>query len=66
MAEASYPEMEEHQVLHRRLTKRVMELNKEKNFVFSSVIWDFLENWLTEHILVADKSFAKFLREQKS
>jgi voltage-gated potassium channel len=65
MTSHQYPDLEEHQILHKRLTRKVIELNRDKDFIFSSTIWDFLENWLTEHILVADKAFARFLREEK-
>jgi len=62
----NYPGFEEHHTLHQRLTKKVMELNKDKQYIFSDNVWDFLENWLTEHILVADKALAKYLKEKES
>ncbi|MDC7222640.1 MAG: bacteriohemerythrin [Spirochaetales bacterium] len=65
MKESHYPEWEEHHLIHERLTTKVMELNRDKRFLYSDTIWDFLQNWLTEHILVMDRAFAKFLAHSR-
>ena len=66
MKKHHYPRLDEHHELHRRLTQRVMEISKDREYIFSDKIWEFLESWLVKHILVADKAFATYLAEHQA
>jgi hemerythrin-like metal-binding protein len=58
-----YPEAEAHKLEHERLTDKVRELNREKKYVFSDSIADFLKSWIANHILEQDKAFAYYLNK---
>lgn len=61
MAKHKYPDLKNHKKEHTRLTKEVVQLNESKKYIFSDNIADFLIAWLTDHILVTDKKYAKFI-----
>ncbi|MCG8452297.1 MAG: bacteriohemerythrin [Spirochaetales bacterium] len=62
----NYPQKEAHKEEHRRLSEKVLRLNKERNYVFSTEVEGFLFSWLKNHILESDQKFANFLTEQKT
>jgi hemerythrin-like metal-binding protein len=64
MREANYHDLEAHIEEHRALVRKVMALNKEKDYVFSSNITSFLYMWLLEHILDTDKKYQPVLRKE--
>ncbi len=64
MEKNSYPNIEEHKAEHLDLVNQVMELNKDKRYVFPENISEFLSSWLKEHIMGSDKEFGIFLNKQ--
>ncbi len=65
MANYKYPDLKEHKKEHIRLTKQVLQLNKDKNYIFSDSIADFLISWLTGHILTSDRKYAQYIESLK-
>lgn len=61
MEKYNYPEREKHIHEHHRLTQEVLELNKDKQYIFPTNIIEFLNSWLINHILETDKSLGEFL-----
>lgn len=58
----NYPELESHKIEHQKLVQKLMDLNKEKKYVFPESISTFLNRWLIDHILDCDKKYQKYLR----
>ncbi len=65
MANYKYPGLKEHKREHVRLTKQVLQLNKDKNYIFPDSIADFLISWLTGHILTSDRKYAEYIESLK-
>jgi len=61
MAEHKYPDLKEHKKEHIKLTKEAVQLNNNKDYVFSDNIADFLISWLTNHIMGTDKKYAEYI-----
>jgi voltage-gated potassium channel len=61
MAEHKYPELKNHKKEHAKLIKEAVQLNENKNYVFSNSIANFLISWLTNHIIGMDKNYAGFI-----
>jgi len=62
MRRAGYPDLQAHQDEHRKMTREVMELYKDKRNIFSENVADFLCSWLSKHILEVDRKLATFLK----
>ena len=64
MAEASYPAIEEHIVLHKDLVEKTKKLSidVEKN-EDSDMVLKFLKKWWLTHINIEDQKYAPFLRK---
>lgn len=61
---AGYADLEEHRVLHRKLTEQVQEYVERYQRGESTVslhLLNFLRSWLVEHILQEDKAYAPTL-----
>ena len=56
-----YPEKDEHISEHRKLTEKIIELNRNRDYVFSDNVEDFLFSWLRNHIIKDDIKFAEFM-----
>jgi len=64
MLKHHYPETAEHKTEHQELIQSALELQREvmaSNQSFSEDQLQFLERWLTEHILTADGRLGAFL-----
>ncbi len=64
MLKHHYPETAEHKTEHQELIQSALELQREvmaSNQSFSEDHLQFLERWLTEHILTADGRLGAFL-----
>jgi hemerythrin-like metal-binding protein len=61
MEKYNYPEIKQHIQDHHRLTQEVLELNKDKQYVFPDNIIEFLKSWLINHILEVDRRLGEFL-----
>ncbi len=61
MEKYNYPEIKQHIQEHHRLTQEVLELNKDKHYVFPDNIIEFLKSWLINHILEVDRRLGEFL-----
>lgn len=65
MAEKAYPQLEAHQALHVKLFEEIFTLNEKLSDRALNPTRDtiaFLENWLTDHILLHDLKFAEHLK----
>ena len=60
MREKEYPELNAHILEHQKLMNTVLTLNKEKNYIFSANVSEFLYSWLIDHILSTDKKYKKY------
>jgi hemerythrin len=62
-----YPEFEQHKLLHEAFVKRVAaeKANLAAHGYLGLDIMHFLNDWLINHILGADKKYAQFARGQK-
>ena len=64
--ENDYPHTDAHMMEHKNLTEKVLELNHNRDYVFSENVEDFLFSWLKNHILDQDMQFAGFMRIKSS
>lgn len=65
-AQYKYPEAASHKAAHDALTKKAGELQqkyKKNTLTISLETMQFLQDWLTKHILGEDKKYSGFLRE---
>ncbi len=64
LAEANYPALEEHIVLHKELAKKTKKLsidaNRRKD---SDMVLKFLKEWWLGHINKKDRQYTSFLRK---
>ncbi|THB68147.1 MAG: hypothetical protein D6E12_07125 [Desulfovibrio sp.] len=63
MHENNYPDVEEHVAEHRRITRLVMELNRDRRYVFPQSIGSFLRQWIIGHIQKTDQGYVGVLRK---
>ena len=63
-ARYDYPEMAAHVREHQELTQKVLDLNKNKTYIFPDNVADFLYSWLKGHILECDMKYADFFRQK--
>lgn len=66
MQKKGYPEIEVHMKEHRRITREVMELNRDKSYVFPDSVDSFLQDWIINHINSTDRKYVKFLADNKN
>ncbi len=59
-----YPEKEAHINEHRELTKKVLDLNREKRYVFPDNVSEFLRAWIRDHIRKIDKRYGDYLNKK--
>jgi len=65
--EHQYPERDAHKQYHDKLVGQVLEFKKEfeeGRAALSMDLMQFLTDWLRDHIMVTDKSYAPFFREK--
>lgn len=65
LSDYGYPEYRDHLSKHYKLIKEVKEI--QENFsngqlLVTSEISNFLKEWLTQHIMISDKGYARFLK----
>jgi len=63
MQKRGYPKMEAHVSEHRRITREVMELNRDKRYVFPASVDGFLEDWIINHINHTDRQYVEYLKK---
>ncbi|NML28791.1 bacteriohemerythrin [Zoogloea dura] len=60
-----YPHLDAHKKVHRRMAEEVIALRDKLRNNFTPALGEeisrYLRNWLTDHILVEDKKFARYL-----
>lgn len=69
MADNAYPQLAAHQALHEKLFQEIFALNEKIADRALNPTRDtiaFLENWLTDHILLHDLKFASHLKARLS
>jgi voltage-gated potassium channel len=59
-----YPERAEHVQEHRRFTARVMDLNRDKRYIFPLNVSELLHSWLVGHIMGSDRKYVRFFQEK--
>ncbi len=64
MQKRGYPDIEEHMLEHRRITREVMELNRDKSYVFPDSVDSFLQDWIINHINNTDRNYVKYLQKK--
>lgn len=62
LLKCNYPEYEAHVEEHKKLVQTLMDLNKEKKYIFPENISSFLNSWLIDHIMTCDKKYMSYLR----
>ena len=65
MANADYPEFLSHVAAHRELTQHVEELSVKVKGGAANVtaeVLDFLQRWVTDHIVLVDQKYVPFLK----
>jgi|HubBroStandDraft_5_1064220.scaffolds.fasta_scaffold1213581_1 hemerythrin len=66
MAAVGYPGLEAHKALHRELTGEVEEFmarHERGESMGNGKLLSFLRDWLTDHILTADRNYGPWLNE---
>lgn len=64
MAAIAYPDLAAHVAEHRKLTDTVEKLNREVkagSMGLTVELMEFLQHWLTNHIMQVDRKYAPFL-----
>ncbi len=67
MANYEYPGLEEHKKIHSAFVEKVSDFKKKYengSLLISIEVFQFLQDWLKEHILGTDKQYSPFLREK--
>ncbi|WP_320008253.1 bacteriohemerythrin [Maridesulfovibrio sp.] len=64
MQKRGFPEIEKHMKEHRRITREVMELNRDKKYIFPDSIDSFLQDWIINHINTTDRKYVKFFKDE--
>lgn len=67
MEKHGFPDFPAHKVSHAKMTKRVLELQKEfeqSDVKHSIEVARFLQQWLNKHILETDKQYSSFLKNK--
>ncbi len=59
MRAMQYEDIDEHIREHRRITGEVMQLNRDKSYVFPANVGSFLEDWIVGHISHRDREYAE-------
>lgn len=65
---ASYPQLGDHMVEHRRLMQQVEDLRRklaDGDPVLTMEVMDFLRRWLNDHILGTDFKYGKFVQSTR-
>lgn len=65
MQKRGYPKIEAHMEEHRRITREVMELNRDKRYVFPDSVDSFLQDWIINHINNTDRKYVEYLKVSK-
>lgn len=65
MQKRGYPEIEKHMQEHRRITREVMDLNRDKKYIFPDSIDSFLQDWIINHINTTDRKYIKFFKKEE-
>jgi hemerythrin len=66
MESAKYPDLPQHQVLHRNLTKQVEDYTarfQQGDLTLSTELAGFLSDWLKKHILAVDQSYGTCMNQ---
>ncbi len=67
MIEYGYPQLEQHRSQHQEFKGKVTELSKATTYgidVVPQVLLEFLEQWLTQHILHEDMEYKLFFEKR--
>ncbi len=62
MHKHGYSDLERHVAEHRRITREVMELNRQKGAMLPSSVGQFLQDWIINHINQTDRAYADEIR----
>jgi hemerythrin-like metal-binding protein len=59
----NYPKLEEHKAEHQQFRNKIKEIlayQSKEQFIIEDMLMEFLENWLTTHILIEDMKALSF------
>lgn len=59
-----YPDLEAHINEHNKLKEQVKKIHKERKYILSSNVSEFLQMWLTDHIQTSDFKYAEYLAKK--
>ncbi len=59
-----YPGQEEHIKEHNPLVESVLNLKRNKTYLFADNVAQFLNTWLKEHIIEKDMQYKDFLKKK--
>lgn len=59
-----YPGREKHIEEHNKLMIQVMDLHREFHFRYAENIVEFLQVWLSNHIILSDMKYAEYLKDR--
>lgn len=62
MRASDYPFLDAHHAQHGKLTRQVMQLRRDREFILPENLSEFLSSWLVLHIESEDRTFAEYLR----
>jgi hemerythrin len=66
MESAGYPDLPQHRILHRNLTKQVEEYIarfEKGDLTLTADLSGFLSDWLKKHIIAIDQSYGPFMNQ---
>lgn len=65
MKDIAYPDFEKHKAQHKTFAKKVSSfVKKTKKDTISIEVASFLKEWMTKHILSADKEFVNYMKNR--
>ncbi len=69
MRAVEYPDYKKHKKAHEELTKQVKQVAQDfvtkDDYEIGQEVFDFLQRWLTDHIITMDRPIAKYTKERK-
>ncbi|MBT3235596.1 MAG: hemerythrin family protein [Bdellovibrionales bacterium] len=67
MIRSGYPELKDHLSRHHKFEQKIhiFQQQEQEGIKIEMDVFDYLQDWLIEHILVIDKKFADFVQKSK-
>lgn len=65
LREINFPGYGTHKAEHEKLSTKVADLNKDRDYVFPDNVSEFLRDWIGNHILGTDKEYGSYVEKRK-